>query len=97
MTFDERVWDSIKKMEKKYDYTPTILIDMINSDLGAIEAVRKLINNPRIPYGYTKLWELKALNLSMEAIVLEEEWKELFSDDERRKARRRLRDYGYKI
>jgi hypothetical protein len=69
---------------------------MINQ-YGVIEAVKRLINNPNLSSGYTKLWELNALNLSMEAIIQEEKWKNLFTDDELLKAKERLIKYGYKI
>jgi len=96
MDFDERVWNSIQIMKTQYNYTPTIFINMINQ-YGAIEAVKKLINNPKPSSGYTKLWGLNALNLSMEAIIQEEEWKCLFTDDECLKAKKRLIEYGYEI
>jgi hypothetical protein len=95
MVFKERVWDAIKEMKKK-KYTPTEFIKMI-IDEDEIKAVKLLINNPKPSYGFTRLYELKALNLSMEAIILEEEWHTLFSEEERIKARKKLNDYGYKI
>jgi hypothetical protein len=95
MDFEKRVWSAIDIMKEEYDFTPTVLIKMIN-DHGAVEAVKRLINNLKPSSGYTKLWELKALNLSMEAIILEEEWKAIFSEDERKKAKKRLSEYGYK-
>jgi hypothetical protein len=33
----------------------------------------------------------------MEAIIQEDDWKGLFTEDERKKARKRLSDYGYKV
>jgi hypothetical protein len=94
MDFEKRVWSAIDTMKDEYDYTPTLLINMIN-DHGAVEAVKRLINNPKPSSGYTKLWELKALNLSMEAIILEKEWESIFSEEERLKAKKRLKEYGY--
>jgi hypothetical protein len=37
MNFEERIWDAINVIKKKYDYTSTILINMINEN-GVIEA-----------------------------------------------------------
>jgi hypothetical protein len=93
MDFKERVWDAIKSMKKR-NYTPTVFIKMI-TEHGEVEAVRRLINNPKPSSGFTKLWKLKALNLSIEAIILEEDWKTIFSEEERMKARKRLKEYGY--
>jgi hypothetical protein len=33
----------------------------------------------------------------MESIIQEKEWHDLFTEDERQKAKKRLRDYEYKI
>jgi len=95
MTFEERVWQAISVMKNEYGYNPTIFITMVNKH-GAIEAVKRLINSTKPSSGYTKLWELGALNLSMEAIILEENWVSLFTDEERAKAKKRLMEYGYK-
>jgi len=94
MDFEKRIWNAIKIMNEKHNYNPTILIDMINK-YGGIEAVQRLINSSEPTYGYTKLWELKALDLSLEAIILEKEWFELFTEGDRIKARNRLKEYGY--
>jgi hypothetical protein len=41
------------------------------------------------------LWELRRLDLSVEALALEPEFHELFTRPELDTARRRLADYGY--
>ena len=45
--------------------------------------------------GFTTLWELKRLDLSVEAYVLRPEYAPLFTEEERGIARARLRQYGY--
>lgn len=67
---------------------------MINKS-KATDAAKQLINSIKIPSSYTKLWELKALHLSMENLVQEEKWTPLFTDEELRKARKRLKEYGF--
>lgn len=48
--------------------------------------------------GYTALYELGRLELTVEAMVLETpEWRELFTDDELKRARRRLTQYCYQV
>ena len=42
--------------------------------------------------GFTTLWELGKLDLSVEFVVLQPRWAPLFTDDERATARRRLLD-----
>jgi hypothetical protein len=96
MDFDQRVWEAIHTMKNTYNYTPTVLIGMINTS-NAVDAVKQLVNSVNPPKGYTHLWELHALHLSMEAIIQEDDWKGLFTEEERKKARKRLSDYGYKV
>ena len=65
------------------------------SDHGALEAAKQLLRDPEEQPGLTRLWELGRLDLSVEALVLQERWDTLFSDEERQKARNRLEDHGY--
>ena len=46
---------------------------------------------------FTTLWELKRLDLSVEAYVLRSEYAPLFTKEERGVARARLKEYGYPI
>jgi hypothetical protein len=93
MNFEQRVQEAIREM-MILGYKPQAFITMMISD-GTVNAVKKLINSEKIPDGFTKLWELKRLDLSMENIIQENEWHELFTEDERNKARKRLRDYEF--
>jgi hypothetical protein len=95
MDFKERVWKAIKDM-KKIGYTPLAFINMI-IDHGEVDAISRLINDSKPSDGFTRLCELNALHLSMEAIIQEEEWKTIFSEEERIKAKVKLNKYGYKI
>jgi hypothetical protein len=47
--------------------------------------------------GFTTLWELKRLDLSVEAFVLRPEYAPLFTEEERAIARARLRQYEYVV
>ena len=64
-------------------------------DHGALEAAKQLLRAPKEQSGLTQLWELGRLDLSVEALVLQERWDTLFSDDERQKARDRLDAHEY--
>jgi hypothetical protein len=95
MDFSQRVWSSIRLMEKTCDgYKPTLFMKMIE-DHGVVDAVKRLINNQKVSEGFTRLWECKHLDLSMENIIQEKEWVDLFTEEERKKAKKRLLEYGY--
>ena len=57
----------------------------------------KTLLQPQQPHseGLTKLWESGRLDLSMEKLVLDCRWKPLFTDEELRTARKRLRELHY--
>lgn len=68
------------------------------SDRGGLLTAKTLINSPKPSDGYTALYELKRLDLTVEAMVLETPvWHELFTDEELQRARRQLNQYGYQV
>jgi hypothetical protein len=95
MTFDERVRNAIREMIG-LGYRPQAFMGMI-FQYDTIEAVKRLINSTRVPDGFVRLWELKRLDLSMENIIQEPEGHNLFTDEEREMARKRLAAYEYSI
>ena len=93
MNFEKRVDDSIREMIS-IGYKPQAFITMRITH-GTIIAIKKLINSQKVPRGFTNLCEMKRLDLSMENIIQEPEWINLFSDEDRKNAKKRLMDYGY--
>lgn len=65
------------------------MLDLMDR-LGGVQTARHLLAQPPSD-GLRRLFELKRLDLAIESIVQRPEWHELFSDDERKIARRRLR------
>ena len=63
-----------------------------------VETARKLVRNSMPSVGFTKLWENDKLNLSAEFLVMEtekNEWIELFSNEERAMAKKKLKEYNF--
>ena len=61
-----------------------------------MQTARLLINARQPSDGYTRLWEMGRLDLSVEAVVHDNaEWHSLFSQEELNKCKKRLVDYGY--
>jgi len=88
MTFEQRIWSAIEEMNE-FQYKPQYLINMI-SKYGVINAVKRLVLNPSISQGLERLKKEDALHLSLESIVLEPEWKNIFTENERNIARKKL-------
>ena len=86
---------AIYREARDIGYTPSIFLRMLN-EKGALQTARQLINASRPSDGYTRLWELRRLDLSVEAVVHENpEWHGLFTRDELDRCRKRLTDYRY--
>ena len=66
------------------------------SDLGGLAAARRLLHTPTVSDGFTALWERGRLDLSVEALVLQERFRNLFTEQELERARERLAEYGYR-
>ncbi len=62
---------------------------------GAVDAAKRLLATHDIQAGLMRLWEMKSLSKSMEALVIQERFRSLFSEEEITEARRRLDELGY--
>lgn|GEM_PF-2048336 len=79
---------------RRIGYNPAYFVEMLHRH-GGIETARRLITTRAASDGFTKLWELGRLDLSVEAVALRPELAPLFTRDELDAARRRLDDYGH--
>ena len=64
------------------------------SGSGALSAARTLLARRQVSEGFGRLWELGRPDLTVEALVLEPRWSDLFTDAERATARRRLKGWS---
>jgi hypothetical protein len=63
---------------------------------GGLETARRFLHSPDYAPGFTKLWERKRLDLTVEAVILQEaKWHPLFTPEEIEICRKRLKEYGY--
>ena len=56
-----------------------------------------MIHSESVSEGFSRLWELKKLDLSVEYSVLRPEYQSLFSDEERPICAERLKQYGFRF
>lgn len=75
-------------------YRPSYFLRMVQTH-GGLEAARILLDQDAPTDGFTKLWELGRLDLSVEAFALRLRYQSLFSSEQLAKARERLNQYGY--
>lgn len=80
----------IHKAAKMIGYKATYFKRMVD-EMGGLRAAKKLLLPGKIHDGFLKLLELDALDISVEALILDPRWpKDMFSEMERREARKRL-------
>ena len=81
------------KSEAKYNASRFIVMV---EELEGVACAKQLINKTTVSDGYTALWERKRLDLTVEAMILEnEKFQVLFTGDELNICRKRLKDYNY--
>lgn len=78
----------------KIGYKPLLFLQMIGV-LGGVNAAKKLLATNETSNGFTRLWELGRLDLTVEAVVIKEEYAELFDVKEIEIARSRLENVGF--
>lgn len=91
--FRKAILDLYRRAKEEHGYKPTLLLQMVQQ-YGPYAAATKIIEIPGQSSGFTKLWELKALELSVEALVWEK-YRYLFPPEIVDTCRETLRTYGY--
>ena len=77
-------------------YNASYFLPMLQERHGYETAIH-LIHSPQASLGFTRLYELGLLNLTVESIVLLPEWNQLFPEETLRAAYDRLTEFGYTV
>lgn len=78
-----------------YGYHPTYFLRMLEN-YGPVSTATQLATASKFHEGFTKLWELGRLDLTVEAIMLRDPHRILFPEEVLKKALLRLKALGYK-
>ena len=93
--FNEEVLEAIEK-SKKLGYVPTRFIQMLQKENNnAYPVVQRLVVK-EVSTGLGKLWSKGHLELSMEAIMIKPEYKDLFPEEIIKVCEKKLKQFGYK-
>jgi hypothetical protein len=92
--FQEDMIDIYDTAQAEFDYRATRLLRLV-STFGGVQAARQLIDPNVDTYGREVLLENERLELSIEALVLREEYRGLFTDEERQVCREILEELGF--
>ncbi|MXZ33033.1 MAG: hypothetical protein F4234_09205 [Gammaproteobacteria bacterium] len=90
--FHEAMLDIYRRAKEEAGYNASLFLRMV-VDQGGLQAARKLINSREPSSGYTRLFELDRLDLTVEAVVLQSShFHPLFTEQELEVCKTRLRD-----
>ena len=95
MSFDAAMMNIYRRALDEAKYNATRFLRMLHEH-GGLDTARILLHSSTVSDGYTALWERKRLDLTVEAMILQPEWQQLFTDEERTIARERLSQYGFR-
>ena len=94
-SFDEAMLNIYRTAKEECDYNATYFLRMIQ-DYGGLDAARRLIHDNKLHEGFTNLYLLGRLDLTMEAMIWDNKhWHDLFTQEEMNVVRNRLADLGY--
>lgn len=93
--FDQAMFEVYRRAKDEAGCNATMFLQML-SDTNGRRTAKALINAAKPSDGYTALYMRDRLDLTVEALVIEDQrWHPLFTEDELKRARRRLKDYRY--
>lgn len=75
-------------------YNPARFLQVL-SEHGPVATAIQLVMAKDYHEGFTRLWELSRLDLSIEAIILQEPYRSLFQSEVLARAQRKLQDVGF--
>jgi hypothetical protein len=96
LRFHDEMLDIYRRAKTECSYNAARFLHMV-SESGGLNAARSLLAAPGVSDGFVALWKCGRLDLTVEALVLKSEWRELFTDTELAVARKRLKDLGHAL
>ena len=92
--FNDNMMNIYISAKKECNYNATYFLRMLSNHAG-VGTVKILLTSDVPQYGFEKLWECDRLDLTVEALVRQQKYRTLFTEQEIQTAEKRLRDYGF--
>lgn len=92
--FDKAMFGIYHRARQQCDYNAVRFLQML-SDKGGLATTKHLLVSGAPQEGFVHLWECGCLDLTVEALVLQDRFRALFTKEELAEAHRRLEDLGY--
>ncbi|WP_283137519.1 hypothetical protein [Rhizohabitans arisaemae] len=94
LEFEKAMRELYERARSEANYHTTYFLGML-AELGALVTARKLLYAPAVSDGFAILWERGRLDLTVEALVIQPRFADLFTTQEIEIARHRLDRFGY--
>lgn len=94
--FTEEMYSGYRYLARTINYRARQFLEMVTLHTG-VGAAKLLLQGRDASDGFTRLWEAKMLQYSVEAAVLKPKYESLFSPEERHIARQRLERHGFDV
>lgn len=86
-----------ERARDEVDYVANRFLHMVG-DKGGLEAAKALLESPEVSTGFTELFMRgERLDLTVEYLVLQDPWNQLFEEDHLAEARRRLQGLDFPL
>ncbi|MDP9049660.1 MAG: hypothetical protein M3O31_02915 [Acidobacteriota bacterium] len=93
--FNERMQKVLLDGKREGRFSAPLFSELLKT-LGGLQTAKRFIHSTDYAAGLTKLWERERLDLTVEAVILQEtKWHPLFTAEEIEICRKRLKGYGY--
>ena len=90
----EAAMHEICRESRRLGYVPTRFLQLLNEQ-GALGTAHQLLPSDQYHDGFTRLWDLRRLDLSLKCVVLKPVFRPLFTEKELNVARCRLRKLDF--
>lgn len=95
LQLDTAMFNIYRRAKAEAGYNASRYLQMLDGHRG-LKTAQILLHAATVSEGYVALWEKKRLDLTVEALVIQRRYRELFTDAEIDIAHERLRQYGYR-
>ena len=92
--FDKAMFGIYHRAREQCDYNAVRFLQML-SEKGDLATAKHLMASGAPQEGFVHLWECGCLDLTVEALVLQDRFHSLFTNEELEEAHHRLEDLGY--
>jgi len=92
--FEEELIKKCELAQKQCGYRPTRFLQTI-SKFGGVKTAREILRKGKVSDGFEILQKAGLLELTMEAMIVDKKYGELFTDDEVNSCYELLCEYGY--